>query len=83
VSKPTFKMPACSHHFFKGHKWWCRPCDRETESQFRETAEAWWEVAPLARLASEATVRVHAPDGTVTEHNDWQIGWRPDGEGDA
>lgn len=39
---PTFQMPACSRHFFVGHKRRCRACDEETERQFRETAEAWW-----------------------------------------
>lgn len=39
---PTFRMPACSRHFFVGHKRRCRACDEETERQFREVAEAWW-----------------------------------------
>ena len=39
-----FEMPACSRHFFKGHKWWCRACDRQTEAEFRDTTWALWEL---------------------------------------
>lgn len=46
VKAPTFKMSACHRHFFKGHRWWCRGCDRETERQFREVVELWWSVSP-------------------------------------
>lgn len=42
---PEFSMPACWRHFFKGHKWWCRACDLETERQFREVCEAYWPLA--------------------------------------
>lgn len=41
---PTFKMTPCHRHFFKGHRWWCRGCDRDTERQFREVCELWWRV---------------------------------------
>lgn len=39
---PVFVMPPCFRHLFKGHRWWCRACDRATEDQFKEVAEAWW-----------------------------------------
>lgn len=39
-----FDMPACSKHFFKGHKWWCRRCDRVTEVEMREVVHALWEL---------------------------------------
>jgi hypothetical protein len=37
-----FKMPACHRHFFKGHKWWCRKCDRHTEIEMREVVHELW-----------------------------------------
>ena len=39
-----FTMPVCFRHFFKGHKWWCRACDRVTEDEFRYTVHALWKL---------------------------------------
>lgn len=49
MTEPVFEMPACWRHFFKGHRWWCRACDRETESQFREVCEALWALQRKAK----------------------------------
>jgi hypothetical protein len=42
VTPPTFAMPSCGRHFFKGYRWWCRHCRNEAENQFREVCELWW-----------------------------------------
>lgn len=42
MERPKFEMPACSRHFFKANRWWCRRCHREVEGQFREVCESWW-----------------------------------------
>jgi hypothetical protein len=39
------RLPACRRHFFKGHKWWCRACDRETARQVRALAEDHYRLA--------------------------------------
>lgn len=39
---PKFRMPACVNHLIRGHRWRCRACRREVESQFREVCELWW-----------------------------------------
>lgn len=39
-----FEMSRCHRHFFKGHKWWCRRCDRVTEDEFREVCHTMWEL---------------------------------------
>lgn len=36
-------MPGCHRHW-RQHKWWCRPCDRATEREFRDTVHALWEL---------------------------------------
>lgn len=37
-----FVMPACHRHWQKGHRWWCRACDRAGEQEFKDTTEALW-----------------------------------------
>lgn len=40
----TFEMPRCHKHFFKGHKWWCKKCDRVTELDMEELVHSLWEM---------------------------------------
>jgi hypothetical protein len=39
-----FEMPRCVKHLLVGHKWWCRKCDKETESQFRDVMHEFWKI---------------------------------------
>lgn len=54
---PEFTMPPCMKHFFKGHKWWCKKCDEETERQFRDVCLAWWSRPLLDDREQQPTVR--------------------------
>lgn len=48
VGQPThrlrFTMPKCHRHFFTGHKWWCRACDRQTEVEMRDVVHKMWKL---------------------------------------
>lgn len=49
-----FVMPACYRHWRKGHKWWCRGCDRVAEQEFREVVHLVWQAQGAGhRIVSE------------------------------
>lgn len=37
-----FVMPACWRHWQKGHRWWCRGCDRITQQEMRDVVHTLW-----------------------------------------
>ncbi len=40
--EPTFTMPTCHKHFFKGYRWWCKKCSAQVEGEFRTVCEWLW-----------------------------------------
>lgn len=63
TAEPQFTMSTCHRHFFKGHRWWCRGCDRETEREFRDVCEAWWLVPrPIQDYAMDSARLAREPE---------------------